>query len=173
MERMYATVVELIQKIAYSQPMFYVRFRIKLTSWVNRISALLNDTVCKRYISSNNQVALLNQRNDMIICHIESRRYPNTRNIHRLRNLQMLVRDQNQRNTNALNCPEQDIHDHTGKCISIDEYLHSTPFQILNPIILFFSQVLREGDGNDQKAHRRLFYCPNEDIPSRTLSYSC
>ena len=116
----HTAVPEFIQKIAHSQPMFYVCFCIELTSRVNRISALLNNTVCKRYISSNNQVALLNHRNDMIICHIESRRYRNTRNVHRLRNLQMLVRDQNQRDTNALNCPEQDIHYHTGKCISIN-----------------------------------------------------
>src|SRR3990172_4025260 len=138
----HTAVPKFIQKIAHSQQLFYVRFRIELASWVNRISALLNDTVCKRYISSNNQVALLNHRNDTIICHIKTSRYRNPRNVHRLRNLQMLVRDQNQRNTNALNCPEQDIHYHTGKCISIDKYLHFTPSRILIPITLISSQVL-------------------------------
>src|SRR3989304_8338870 len=106
----HTAVPEFIQKIAHSQPMFYVRFRIEITSRVNRISALLNDTVCKRYISSNNQVALLNHRNDMIIYHIKSRRYHNTRNVHRLRNPQMFVRDQNKRDTKTLTCPEKDIH---------------------------------------------------------------
>ncbi len=69
---------EFIQEIAHGQPQFYVCFRVEIASRVNRICSLLNNTVCKWYISSDNQIALLSHRNDTIICHIKTCRYRNT-----------------------------------------------------------------------------------------------